>query len=245
MDDQKTAVNDAPRPLCSPERCAVAVPRSRAAVLLLSVALLAAAGVSARAGAAEEFGCLPPYEEPERTLGPDLTPYVEQGPEHRALDFLVGCWRIRGTLSSAPGEEPRSISGRMETRWIHGGRWLESRAQFDLGGTPARIFRILGYDSVERSYFFLDLDNWRTFPSVGTGRMDDGGATLTITYLSRSPFGPSRPIVVTLKRNEEGDGYRTTTSEVLPDGSLDLRSRAVYERVEEGEPGATCTSGSS
>ena len=93
------------------------------------------------------------------------------GAEHRWLDPLVGSWNVDLRWLGNARAETR-MSGTSENRWILGGRFLlcESAA----GEEPARAegTTIYGYDSREKRFFSLTLNNLATSYEERSGSYD-------------------------------------------------------------------------
>lgn len=74
-------------------------------------------------------------------------------PSLRALDVLVGTWRVSG---GEPGSE-EEISGESTYEWMEGGFYLRQHVDMIHGGRPISGTEYIGYDPAAgnlRSYFF-------------------------------------------------------------------------------------------
>lgn len=155
--------------------------RMRVIALALAAAAIQAWPALAQQGAAS--GDVPP-----------LVQRAQPGAGQRALQPLVGTWRVEKQLFVAIGTPERpALSEHMVTRreWIADGRFLRSTTEGMLGG--AHYFRtgLMGYDNMERRYEWVTADNftptlmsYRSAPGSGlrmpidmTGTFTDLGVT--------------------------------------------------------------------
>ena len=77
----------------------------------------------------------------------------EPNPALRALDRLVGTWRVTGELGGAEGD----VSGEVTYEWMEGGFYLVQKVDMNHGGNRVRGTEYIGWDSEAgnlRSYFF-------------------------------------------------------------------------------------------
>lgn len=96
-----------------------------------------------------------------------LTAGAQDRPETRVLDALVGRWASRTEWEPVVGHGVRLSHGRVETRWIYGGRALESRT-FDGDGTETGTV-ILAFDGLVGDYVAFAFNVLSTFFVVERG----------------------------------------------------------------------------
>ncbi|HXK09643.1 MAG TPA: DUF1579 family protein [Vicinamibacteria bacterium] len=147
---------------------------TKAFLVSLSLALTAAASRPAVAGAPPPA---PPKAPPAATApstDEEILRYLSlsrPGPEHRWLDPLVGSWTVELRWPGV-GQTEAHASGTSENRWILDGRFLlcESTA----GDGPSRLggTTIYGFDSREKKYFALGLNNLATYYLQPSGSYD-------------------------------------------------------------------------
>ena len=70
----------------------------------------------------------------------------QTGPEHRALDFLIGDFRVDVT-SYVPGMDPIESRGRMSHKWVLGGKWLQGEFRGDFAGERFTGLSYMTYDT--------------------------------------------------------------------------------------------------
>lgn len=83
------------------------------------------------------------------------------GPEHRALEQLVGTYKVDFT-SYAPGAEPTHLTGTCENRLVFGGRFLLSELTVGEGESRFEGRTTYGYDNGRKEYFSFGIDSRRT-----------------------------------------------------------------------------------
>lgn len=93
------------------------------------------------------------------------------GPEHAALNPLVGSWKTVIKQWTVPNADPATSEGTCERNWIMGGRYLVANYKGTMGGMPFEGMEVLGYDNQKKQYVSSWVDN------MGTGiMMSQGGA---------------------------------------------------------------------
>lgn len=73
----------------------------------------------------------------------------------RQLDYLKGTWMCKGTAFAMPGAPEHAVSGKVVTKWIMNGAWL----QFDYDGTkskadpkPMSAAGFMGFDPEKKNF---------------------------------------------------------------------------------------------
>ena len=95
--------------------------------------------------------------------------YATPGEGHKALQPLVGKWDYTVTWWETPESQPQKSTGTSEAKWILGGRCLEQTAKGAMMGQEFEGMGIMGYDSMEKEYSGIWIDN------MGTGMMSSAG----------------------------------------------------------------------
>lgn len=97
------------------------------------------------------------------------------GAGHRALDPLIGTWKVQmnihGTFGRNP-DDPPIVSEDLICRreWVAGGRYMEDTTQGTAAGGPYWRRGWLGYSNMDRRY------EWITIDAVNTTMMSYAGA---------------------------------------------------------------------
>lgn len=148
----------------------------------IPVTILAAAVLAAPAWAEHhETGKKVPEAGGEAASGLDaFAKLAEPGEHHAHLDAMVGTWEIEGRLWMMPGQDPVPVRGTMTTRWILGGRFLESVYEGDFMGTPVEGRGIDGYDNTSRKYVGIWMDTLSTQMARFEGQCDGTGKVRTM-----------------------------------------------------------------
>jgi Protein of unknown function (DUF1579) len=93
------------------------------------------------------------------------------GPEHRALEPLVGRYKVDFTTYT-PGAEPTHLTGTCENRLTFGGRFLLSELAVGEGDARFESLTTYGYDNGRKQYFSYGINSRRTGPTDHWGTYD-------------------------------------------------------------------------
>ena len=167
------------------------------------------------------------------------------GPGHRALDPLIGTWKvhmsIHGTFGRNP-DDPPIVSEDLICRreWVVGGRYLEDTTQGTAAGGPYWRRGWLGYSNMDRRY------EWVTIDAVNTTMMSYAGApgsgikmpiTMSGVFTDQGvageeAVGKSVPMRTVIKI-ESNDRHVLELYFTPPGKGEVLATRQVYTRVKE------------
>lgn len=200
--------------------------------LVMAVALVAAAvqplsAVAQQGTAANEL--------------PPLVQRAQPGAGQRALQPLVGTWRVEKQLFVAIGTPERPALGeRMVTRreWIGDGRFLRSTTEGTLGGAPYFRTGLMGYDNMERRYQWVTADNftptlmsYQAAPGSGLRMPIDMAGTFTdLGVTGEQNVGRSIPMR-TRVRIESEDRHVFEIYFTAPGKQEVLADRMVFTRI--------------
>ena len=202
-------------------------------LLCLVVVFSQATGESGRSDETPVGGDPGVYSEPDFSglglTGNELE-YLQPGPGHSRLEFLIGRFTSSGGMSADHGQPQQSLRGTIESRWVLGGRYVETRGAYDWNGQPIRTLRYLGFDALTDEYLWIDMDNWRVFPIVKRGALDPATGTLTFTYEYPQIGGPALRILEVI-RLKGADSFEIENIQFLPVGGFETRSKTVYRRA--------------
>lgn len=84
------------------------------------------------------------------------------GENHEFLKNLAGEWRVTTTIWMSPGAPPDVSEGTITGELVLGGRFVMLRMKGTMFGQPYEGIEILGYDTVQRKYVTLWIDNTST-----------------------------------------------------------------------------------
>ena len=130
----------------------------------------------------------PPQAAAQDSMMAAMMKLAAPGPQHATLQAMEGKWKAVVKSYTAPGE-PAASEGVSENRMILGGRYLEQRFQSTMMQQPFEGYGLTGYDNAAQRYVYLWVDNMSTSMMAGTGSLDAGGKTLTMTATTPGPDG--------------------------------------------------------
>lgn len=117
---------------------------------------------------------------------PPIVARTAPGPNHKALEPLVGDWKVEKQLFVAIGtpDKPAKSEGMTAHReWIGDGRFLHDVTRGKIGGQPYYRAGFLGYNTMDKRYEWTTADNFT--PILMAYRGAPGGArplTMTGTF---------------------------------------------------------------
>lgn len=111
------------------------------------------------------------------------------GEGHKMLDGMVGDFDATVSMWEAPGTAPTVEKGVAESRWVMGGRYIESKFNSSMMGMPFQGLGYTGYDNVKKQYWSTWMDNTSTGLMLATGDTHDGGKTWTWSGAATDPMG--------------------------------------------------------
>lgn len=202
-----------------------------AAATFLTLALLGSSALAAD----QADGKAKAPDKPSATAAQDpmmeaMMKYAMPGPEHAALNPLVGTWKSVTKMSMAPGDTT-VIEGTIERTWIMGGRYVMAKHTGNYAGMPFEGMEILGYDVRHKKYVSTWIDNMGTGISMSDdGTWDPAAKTLTIRMPFDDPVtGKPAPFRMITKIVDENSQVYTMVGTV--NGKDVQQMEATYTRV--------------
>jgi Protein of unknown function (DUF1579) len=118
----------------------------------------------------------------------EMTKLGQPGPEHKALEPLVGSWDCSVKFWVQPGQPPQESKGSGKRKWIFGNRYVEEHFEGSAFGVPFKGFGLTGYDRTLKKYATLWIDSMSTAMPLIHGTYDPDSKTFTFTGEEQSPF---------------------------------------------------------
>lgn len=120
--------------------------------------------------------------------------WMMKGPEHESLKKFVGTWDAT----------VMGMSGKATGALILGGGFLEQKFEMDTPGGPFEGRMIVGYDTIDKEWVSIWIENTKPIFSISRGTEKDG----VITFKTNDPgmtdeSGKRVPGKMTLKWNDE------------------------------------------
>ena len=194
----------------------------------LFVCLFAVVGLVAWSGALGFTEDEKPKPMTEEEMWAKAMEWAEPGEHHKALDVMCGTWKTEGTMYGE--SEDYHFTGKCETKWILGGRFLETVYEGPFMGETFKGRAWTGYDNGNKEFQTAWIMNMATGIEVSRGTYDEEKKSLTMKSKSLMPDGityESREVIAMKSKDE----YRSTTWSKAPGGEETKEMEIVYKRV--------------
>jgi len=109
------------------------------------------------------------------------------GAAHKALEPLVGEWTYTAKLWIKPGADPIEMSGKVERKWIFGGRFVQDTVQNEKPNPNFKGMGLIGYDNTQKKYTSVWIDSMSTSMHAAQGTVDKDGKKFTFTGTQIDP----------------------------------------------------------
>lgn len=126
------------------------------------------------------------------------------GPEHQWMAFLVGSWDGEAKFWMNPGEPPQTSTGRLESRWILGRRFIRSDYTGDWEGKTFHGEATMGFSNATKEYETAWIDDMSTAIARSSGTRK--GDVVTLTGKAHIPMMGEVSFVQTWTK-ESADAY--------------------------------------
>jgi Protein of unknown function (DUF1579) len=101
------------------------------------------------------------------------------GPEHQAMEPLVGTFNAKIKFWQEPGKPPHESDGVMVRKWIMGGRFLQEDFDGSFAGAGFKGLGLMGYDLQKKKYLGTWIDSMSTGIAVMESTYDSKTKTFT------------------------------------------------------------------
>lgn len=116
---------------------------------------------------------------------------AKRGPQHEWLGFMVGSWNAGTKSWEGPGE-PHTSTGRMESHWIQGRRFVRSIYSGEVDGKPFRGEATMGFNNATQKFETAWISTWGTGISrsegTRTGNVVTLGGTTTVPRMGEVTY---------------------------------------------------------
>lgn len=102
------------------------------------------------------------------------------GPEHKALEALVGDWNAEVKLWMDPSAPPNVTKGSAKSKWILGGRFVQQEFKGEFMGKPFQGMGLTGYDNMKKKYSSFWVDDVSTAMHISEGGAENAGKAITL-----------------------------------------------------------------
>jgi hypothetical protein len=97
--------------------------------------------------------------------------FTQPGPEHKALEHLVGKWNTETRMFMA-GKPTPAEKGTAQMSWLMPGRWVKGEWSGPMMGLPMQGFLVIGYDRFKQSYVMTTVTSMDTAMNRSEGDLD-------------------------------------------------------------------------
>ncbi|MCA8981576.1 MAG: DUF1579 family protein [Planctomycetes bacterium] len=156
---------------------------------------------------------------------------IEPGPQHQALQQLVGDWSFE--LRNMEGGEPGVVSARGtgKIQSVLDGRYLIWNTSAEAEGGEVHGAGLLGYDLLQKQYEFLWVSGRTTGMPIARGEGVLMGRGIDFTIQVRDPRTGRLAVGRTLLRATDLDNFVMENYALDVSGELRVRQRTSYRRV--------------
>ncbi len=120
--------------------------------------------------------------------------YSTPGAAHKQLEPLVGSWTYTSKMWEKADAKPEMSSGKTDTKWILGGRFVESTVTGTAMGQPFEGRLITGYDNEKKEYNSVWLDSMATGMMVSKGEYDAANRQFSDAGTASCPFEGTKTV---------------------------------------------------
>jgi hypothetical protein len=129
-----------------------------------ALACAALIGLSAGQGTAQD-------KKDQNAFAAAIAKYGTPGPEHKALEPLVGSWDCKVKLWMGPGT-PQESTGSVNRKWILGNRFIAEHVEGTALGMKFEGVGVTGYDRLKKKYTTAWVDSMTTAIGTSQGTYD-------------------------------------------------------------------------
>lgn len=151
------------------------------------------------------------------------------GPQHKALDAVIGAWETTMKSQMGPDGKPFESKGTSIHAWIMDGRFVHVEFNGTFMNKPFKGAGVTGYDNAKQKYVTAWIDTMNTGITQLEGTYDAG--TKTFTYLGEMEMPPGNKMKYRqLIRILDKDKHVMEWWEPGPDGKDVKTMEIIYTR---------------
>lgn len=161
--------------------------------------------------------------------GMEMPAWMHRTAEHEALARMAGTWEVSMRWWTHPDAEPMTSTGTTVMAPVLGGNFLRQEFTHEWMGMTFHGLGFIGYDTVDREYVSIWMEDAQPVLWVGRGKEKDG----VITYEGTHPdpvTGVKQPGIFTFRR-EGDDKAILEIYGVAGDGSRVKQGEMTYRRT--------------
>jgi len=155
---------------------------------------------------------------------------MQPGAEHKQLDTMVGEWEGSVKFWMTPDGEPMESKGKVKREWVLDGRFVKEDVDADAMGQRFLGLGYTGYNTVEKKYESVWMENMSTYIGFQTGSYDAAKKSFTFVGEVLDPMTNKRVRQTTVVDVSNPDREVMTGSCPGPDGKAFKNFEGVFER---------------
>ena len=162
-------------------------------------------------------------EDKKPEMSPEMEAYMKlatPGEHHKHLDHMVGSWTYESTHWEKPGQPPTKSKGTGESKWILGGRFVESTMRGDYSGMPFEGKSLDGFDNQSGKYNGTWADTFGTMILQFSGSCDNDGKVRTMMASFKDPASGQMMKYRAVTTAVDKDHYTYEAYMTTPDGEF-------------------------
>jgi len=195
-------------------------------IVLLSVVMLAALAMITAQAPAQDKQQTPSMEE----MMAEYAKYAAPGPQHKALEPLIGNWKAITKWWMDPAAPAETSSATSTAKWILGGRFVQEDVVGMMEGTPFHGMGITGYDNFKKEYIAFWIDEMATSFMFMNGQADASGKIITMQSEYEDPASGKTELYKTVTIIDSNDKHTYQMFKVGEDGKEIKNFEVVYTR---------------
>jgi len=139
------------------------------------------------------------------------------GEHHEHLAMIAGDWTYNLKMWMPGSPEATESAGTVTSKWILGGRFLQSEMKGEFMGMPFHGIATDGYDTVNKQYISTWKDNMGTFMMHYSGQCNGSGKVRTMRSEFTDPMSGQKMKNRAITTVLTDDSYKYESFMVLPD----------------------------
>jgi hypothetical protein len=173
----------------------------------------------------------PPVTKPDPGKQETMRQWLDQepGPEHRALEFMIGEWDAAVKATPAPGTPATTTMGTEKNEWVLNNRFVQSHYTGFMNNAPFNGIAYMGFNDATKKYESIWMDSNSSGIMLMTGDLDAKTHTMTFSGDGEDPTGTKKHYR-SITKIESNDKFVFSMMDTGPDGTESTILQITYTR---------------